>query len=479
MTSDECRRLSLRHKLFLKLTKLRARPALRLCAYIFIARFVCAASVLAAPAQMQLPSEIPQLPALAPNGEPTLLIKGEEAFKYRALIAPEIYQLVRSGDLVIPAGSALAYEPHAPQAVAAPPPEQSTVSGQLPADYRLSASLPFGIDSAAEIKPEDSKQLARKILWNSAAALWGAQIIDTTFDLISLRAGKFEHSFNARAVRMYPGLVGIEGRPGQLFKEWVRFNAPKPVERFSWLTYRFLGAEEDLVWLYSPVIQKTRQVTGSNRSDSILGTNFTLEDIFTWSVKPELMDATVESAHPIFVAFPAAAAALAKPTDGEEKCHRAVESGAAGSTNLGEQVSAEGGVSSVWNFETGHAANGAGWLPQSVVYVPRKTWRIELAAQDPYSQYGRQVLYVDAATYLPFMNVVYDRAGLQQKVVVSAFGEMQAGEYHAPYLAWSVVFAPDSSRATVFKVSQYTACRAFKDEFSAESFDPRRLGGAS
>ena len=451
-------------------------PKLFAC-WLVGAIFVWTHLVQAAPTPLQLPSEVPGLPALAPNGEPTLLIKGEEAFKYRALIAPEIYQLVRSGDLVIPAGQALAYEPHAPQALTSTLPPQATESGQLPSDYKISADLPFRIDASAEVRSEDSKLLARKILWNSAAALWGAQIIDTTFDLISLRAGKFEHSFNARAVRVYPGLVGIEGRPGQLFKETVRFSAPKPVERFSWLTYRFLGGEEDLVWLYSPVIQKTRQITGSNRSDSILGTNFTLEDMFTWSVKPELMEASVETARPLFVAFPAASAALAKATDGEEKCHRAVEQGA--SQDGGEQVAATGGVESSWNYEPGTAGNGAAWLPRAVVYVPRNSWRIELATQDPYSQYGRQVLYVDAATYLPFMNVVYDRAGLQQKVVISAFGEMQAGEYHAPYLAWSVAFAPDSSRATIFKVSQYTACRAFNQEFSAESFDPRRLGPGS
>ena len=450
--------------------------------YLIALVIFCNSIAIASPQEPQLDSEVPQLPTLSQSGEATLVIKGEEAFKYRSLIAPEIYQLVRSGDLVIPSGRALAYEPHSPPAPARESPEQDNHSAQLPPEYHLSANLPFWIDSTAVDKKADSKQLARKILWNSAAALWGSQIVDVNFDLIALRTGKIEYGLSGRVVRMYPGLVGLEGRPGQLFKEWVRFSAPKAVERFSWLTYRFLGGDEDLVWLYSPVIQKTRQITGSNRSDSILGSIFTLEDVFTWSVKPELMEATVDTMHPLLVPFPRAAAALAKPTDGEERCHRAVEQASGSSesqTAAGTPSAFEGGIKSSWNFEPGDAAVGAAWLPRSVVYVPRNTWRIELATQDPYSQYGRQVLYVDAATFLPIMNVVYDRAGLQQKVVISAFGEMQAGEYRAPYLAWSVVFAPDTSRAAIFKVSQYTACRSFGADISADSFDPRRLGAGS
>lgn len=428
----------------------------------------------AEPATVRLPSEVPALPALSPSGEAVLVIKGEEAFKYRILIPPEVYQFVRAGDLVLPAGSALAYQPHTPTSPSFA--NQASTTGQIPADYRLSTTLPFGVEIGGAIQKDDSKQLAKKILWNSAAALWNSQIIDASFDLYSLNTGKISRTLSGRIVRMYPGLVATENRPGQLFKEWLRFSAPKPVEKFSWLTYRFLGSDEDLVWVYSPVIQKTRQVTGSNRSDDLLGTFFTLEDLFTSSIKPEFMEASVEASQPLLVPFPSAIAAVAKGSDDEDKCHRTIDQSAAGEDRKGSDNI---GVHSKWNFEGGTPGAGAAFLPRSVVYVPRNTWRVELVNQDPYSQYGRQVLYVDAATFLPFMNVVYDRTGQQQKIVISAYGEMLSGEYHAPYLAWSLAFSPDSARAAVFKVSQYTACRAFGAELSAESFDPRRLGGGS
>jgi len=58
----------------------------------------------------------------------------------------------------------------------------------------------------------------------------------------------------------------------------IRFLAPKDVEGTGFLEIEHAGSE-NARWLYLPALRKTRRISGSDKSDSFMGTDFAYEDI--------------------------------------------------------------------------------------------------------------------------------------------------------------------------------------------------------
>jgi hypothetical protein len=60
--------------------------------------------------------------------------------------------------------------------------------------------------------------------------------------------------------------------------QFIRFIAPADVLGTGFLSIEHTGRDNDS-WLYLPVLNKSRRITASNKSDNFMGSDFTYEDI--------------------------------------------------------------------------------------------------------------------------------------------------------------------------------------------------------
>lgn len=60
----------------------------------------------------------------------------------------------------------------------------------------------------------------------------------------------------------------------------IFFEKPRNVRDTAFLTFDYLDdAEEDAQWLYLPALRRVRRISGSDRGDEFMGTDFTYDDI--------------------------------------------------------------------------------------------------------------------------------------------------------------------------------------------------------
>lgn len=321
--------------------------------------------------------------------------------------------------------------------------------------------LPFG--SASSIAADfDAEQSARKILMNSSAALAQHGYIEQDLRFFSLASGKLEAILDARLARVYP--IAIEDIPlsSQFFRERFSFESPEKIQGYSWLTYRFLPPDEDMVWIYSPAIKKVRQVSAENRYDEVLKLGFSVDDLFTWS--GAFQAATVQNLGEREIFLPFASFDGYKAVQAEDGCRTLT------ATDQNQ------GLRSRWNFASLQYPRGAGWLPSSVVHVPRKMWKIEISPSTPYAGYSRIVLYVDQLTQLPIYKFVFDLNGELTRMVQSLFGvDVVDGR---PQFFWqgASLFSPHDARALVISLVKQHTCRGSSAKTMLDSFEPQKLG---
>jgi hypothetical protein len=129
-----------------------------------------------------------------------------------------------------------------------------------------------------------------------------------------------------------------------------------------------------------------------------------------------------------------------------------------------------------WNVENRRYFEGDAWLPSSSVWVPRRVVPIELVARDPYSEYGRQRLYVDSESFLPLLKVVYDKAGELSKIVISSYGLNLSSDrkHRRAYPYYTIVVSDDASSMLRYHTVKY--CQKEEGGIDYSGFDPSRLG---
>lgn len=114
------------------------------------------------------------------------------------------------------------------------------------------------------------------------------------FNNMYLGGGTFERVLNAKYKRVYfnnrADLVdsnystnGSFGR-NEEYREIVSFYAPYDVKDTTYLTIRYTDPKKtDNAWAYIPTTRRVRRVSAEAKSDSLLGTDHTLEDFYCFS----------------------------------------------------------------------------------------------------------------------------------------------------------------------------------------------------
>jgi len=310
---------------------------------------------------------------------------------------------------------------------------------------------------------EKGESLASRVLWNVQSAFAGSASLRAEVAFVAALANGERTRYTADWERVVPP-IGTAQQTPQLFRERLRLVEPAALAGMAWLTFRFLGQEEDLVWSHSLAIQKTRQLTGANRTDPLLTSRLALDDLLGWSGKRELVQPVMLGTFTQLAPFWPFVVLL--EWDAATGCSKVRP------TN--EVLQRSNGL---WNMHTRRFADGAAWLPSAVIYVPRELYVIELQPRDPYSLYGRQVLWVDRLSQLPVYKLVYDRSGAVSKVVVSAWGLAASADHQrkVPFPLLTFIEDLQTQDHTLVEVSRFSACSALSAEQPLSSFEARHL----
>ncbi len=155
-----------------------------------------------------------------------------------------------TGGLAIPAWAATSTAPNGTN-LQAPAEQQPAASGTTVASDKV---LPSGDEIAARINARnDGDSVARSMI----------------MELLDKRGKK-----RTRKTRSFRKYFETEKRIA------IFFEKPRNVRDTAFLTFDYLeDAEEDAQWLYLPALRRVRRISGSDRGDYFMGTDFTYDDI--------------------------------------------------------------------------------------------------------------------------------------------------------------------------------------------------------
>lgn len=335
--------------------------------------------------------------------------------------------------------------------------------------------LPFGF--AAEINKEPNPQIkGYKILWNLIFA--GNQEQDSLYQLTFNWFGS-KALFKSAAVEYYrknfviPNKLALESDaekdknqlPLQQL-EILNFKSPSIVRGYLEFSKQFFGVNVDKFWIYSTMNNGLREVPDSIRNDKILGCEISFEDLFNFSANVTKIEVTVldeksmllpltslanykldfqnihsaaanldDSAEPVKTGLP-----KAKQLENTQVNYLSVKGDKQRLDNSNTFVS--------FNYENNKYLQLAPWAPVTLTFVPRKVWVVQILSKDPFITTGKEILYIDQETFLPFYKITYNRIGEQIKTVISSWAKAETKDQKISFFFNTMNLAIDNSKQT-------------------------------
>lgn len=403
-----------------------------------------------------------------------LAIQSSNGPQFKALILPEFYALVRDGALQFSGARTVPFQ----WAYPSKPTDESKTRSRISVDDAVSASLaaaslgPIAGTTEGSKLDTDAREWGVRTLWNAESVWWSQRIIESHFELVSISNQKVDRKFAGEFIRVYRPGFGESAVTNQLFRESLRFSSPSVIAPLSFVTFRSLGDEEDSVWMYSPAVKQARQLTGSNRADSILHTLAGLDDFFLWSGKIENIAPTSGKTLRALIPFASLEEAELVQDNVDQQCF-AVSEGSTPLIKEGEEVDYSE-IDGTLNLATRVA------LPYGVTFVPREVWRLELNPRDPFAAHGRIVLYIDAQLMIPVAKVVYDRAGKINKygLAILKLAHTPDDRIKTPVIDTIGLFEASGTSTALLRFSHTRFCTSLPSGRTLADFDPGKLGPA-
>lgn len=304
-------------------------------------------------------------------------------------------------------------------------------------------------------KEDDPSNQARKLIWNVVAAQESNRFLDLRMNFSWTIQNRINPTIiRTRLVTVYPGTIQPEQSVS--LREKLEVSEPEWLSAFQLLTLRQYGKNDDLLWIFSPSLLSTRELSGSLRSDRLFESLFSLDDLLIFSNKPELLEPILSASFETLVPF--------------------IADKASGSLSASKDPNCQ-------DFSNSSEDNSNPF--SSIYFAPRKVFALELKQRDPYSQIGRQKLYVDSATMLPFFKEVYSQDGKLNKSVLGVYNmfnevstdassEMQ--ETH--FVPYNIFAFGKAAEVSVLKTKNGRICSQIPKDIPAKFFDPSSLGAS-
>jgi hypothetical protein len=407
------------------------------------------------------PAGIGPLPDFDKKAAAGVAVTAPYTEKYRAVLPPEVAELLARGELAFEAALRPKRSIDLPKewSLASGKSEELQSNGAIPASFTPSEGFPFSSPSVNEAT-RDPQRAGAALLWNAASIPWSARSLEVTGKLRAFReARSAPRELTFDIMRIYPRSFGVSpGKLLPLFRERIGFGQPEILRGLKWLSFRFLGEEEDYMWAASPTTRTVRQMTGSNRSDRIFARGFAPNDLFVWSGKIESLSIKGVHRQPLLV--PVIEAPLERQQTEEKGCAK-WQSGKGSELLLGQ--------------ESRRVPQAPNWVPSNSLWVLRHVWRVDVTNRDPFLLDARQSIYLDATTMSPVYTVSWDQAGALRKIVIGILGVAGQAGSELPVWRGQIVFTAGEPGASLTEVQSVARCESLRTGSGISDFDPKAL----
>jgi hypothetical protein len=244
---------------------------------------------------------------------------------------------------------------------------------------------------------EDDPRLAEKLMQNNHYLGFLVGNVRIHFQSVYLNRSGYVREGGLLGMQMpmvgHPGAAKIPN-PSRMKKCSLGIiKTPYDAAGSALMTWRYLDPDKhDNSFGYAPAIRRVRRMSAGNRSDSLWGSDFAVDDsggfdgkvtAFTWKFLRKQ-----EALLPILDVDPA----------------RIVKN------DRGEWETTSGIKPLIYGYQK-KGWQGAAWAPTNLCWIKRSFYVLEMVSKDRYYNYGKQHLWISAETYSCSYKVIHDRAG--------------------------------------------------------------------
>jgi hypothetical protein len=266
---------------------------------------------------------------------------------------------------------------------------------------------------ACDLKESDP-QFALKLAWNvnyrwqggSGLNLphWGfSNMRNFGKETWRVSQGEYRRTYFSARADLLPAQHQLE--PGTDI-EWAEFfdvKTPFDLRGTMFLLYRYTtSAKEDDTWAYIPALRRVRRIAATQKSDSLLGTEFTLEDFYifagyVWDQQWEFKGESTKLG----------------AMDSKRKCFpRNFETNQSTAfTRLGTDAE--------WNACRFGPYRALAFVDET--WQKRSAFQLDDVPRQKGHPYSRKSIWYDKETMMPLYSLMYDRAGKPYKTINSIF----------------------------------------------------------
>ncbi len=339
--------------------------------------------------------------------------------------------------------------------------------------YVVSYALPFG--QAKEINSEVNPTIkGYKILWNLSFAQNQEQ--DSYYQLAvhwfgsqalfkSASASYYRKTFSFPSEQQgNTEKTNLLDQPLQQL-EILNFKSPEVINGYLEFSKRYFSKFADQHWIFSTINKKLRSVPSSLRSDKILECGISFDDLLNFSNK--IQDLGIKTLEEKTILIPLSSlntyplelynldvkeeANFSESSRKQDlpKAKQAPNQNNKYLTVRGDKETTNGISQFVlFNHESNQNLQLSPWAPVNLVFVPRKVWVLEIFPLDPFYSNGKEVLYIDQETFLPFYKIIYNLIGEPKKTVISSWAKAETKNQKISLFFNTFNLAFDNSKQT-------------------------------
>jgi hypothetical protein len=261
---------------------------------------------------------------------------------------------------------------------------------------------------ACDLTPDD-REFALKLAWNvnhrwqggSGFNIphWGfANMRNAGRETWRVSQGEYRRTYFSGRADLLPETTELEPGTRVEWAEYFDVKTPFDLRGTMFLLYRYRDGSEDDTWAYIPALRRVRRIAATQKSDSLLGTEFTLEDFYlfsgyvwdhVWEYKGEVVHLGIPNSRRI--CFPRVAGRIS-PT---------------GMVRLGTDQ------------EWRHCRfDPYGAMPMvGEQWQKRVSFQLDDVPRQKGHPYSRKKIWYDKETLSPGLAIAYDRAGKPYKLI--------------------------------------------------------------
>jgi hypothetical protein len=268
-----------------------------------------------------------------------------------------------------------------------------------------------------DLTPDDP-QFALKLAWNvnfrwqggSGLNLphWGfSNMRNSGKEVWRIAQGEYRRTYFSHRADLMPAANQLVTGTDIEWAEFFDVKTPFDLRGTMFLLYRYdVENKEDDTWAYIPALRRVRRIAATQKSDSLLGTEFTLEDFYIfagyvwdhqWEFKGESTKLGV--------------------INSKRACFPSVIPGA----------TAAGGAVNMVRLGTEDEFFHCKFGPYNALpfagetFEKRTAFQLDDIPRQKGHPYSRKMIWYDKETLMPLYSIMYDRAGKPYRIIASVF----------------------------------------------------------